>query len=69
MLPGDVYVVKINEDTIKVARSAEDALKIVPQVVDITSVGIGTSHRFVSTNQNAKGLSNSYIKQRIRKKN
>jgi hypothetical protein len=56
MLPGDIYVVKINEDTIKVARSAEDALKIVPKVVDITSVGIGTSHRFVSTNQNAKAL-------------
>ena len=25
-------------------------------VLDFTSVGIGTSHRFVSTNQNAKGI-------------
>ena len=55
-VPSDVYVVKISEDAIKLARSAQDALSIVPTALDITSVGIGTSHRFVSTNQNAKAL-------------
>ena len=55
-LPEELFVVKVNEDSIKIARNAEDALHIVPTTVDITSVGIGTSHRFVATNQNAKIL-------------
>jgi hypothetical protein len=55
-LASEVYVVKINDDKIKLASSSENALKFVPQTIDITSVGIGTSHRFVSTNQNAKVL-------------
>ena len=55
-VPSDVFVVKISSDAIKLARSAEDALKVVPNPLNITSVGIGTSHRFVSTNQNAKAL-------------
>ena len=33
---------------------SSDSLKAIPVPVDITSVGIGTSHRFISTNQNAK---------------
>jgi len=53
-LPKDVYVVKFGENAIKLARSAEDALNIIPKTLDITSVGIGTTHRIVSTNQNAK---------------
>ena len=28
----------------------------IPEVVDLTSVGIGTSHRFTAINQNAKGV-------------
>jgi hypothetical protein len=53
-LPKDVYVVKSDENTIKFARSAEDALNIIPRTLDITSVGVGITHRIVSTNQNAK---------------
>ena len=53
-LPEDSFVIKIDADTIKLASSAEDALKSIPVPLDLTSVGIGTSHRFVSTNQNAK---------------
>ena len=56
LLPEDVFVVKINEDTIKLANSAENALRRVPRTLDITSVGIGTSHRFNAINQNAKLL-------------
>tara|TARA_R100001594_G_scaffold439_2_gene1654 strand:+ start:3602 stop:17350 length:13749 start_codon:yes stop_codon:yes gene_type:complete len=55
-LPDSLYVVKVNADTIKIATTAEKALSVVPETVDITSVGIGTSHLFVSTNQNAKAL-------------
>jgi hypothetical protein len=53
-LPENVYIVKVNSNTVKLARSAEDALKSSPKILDITSVGIGTSHHFTSTNQNAK---------------
>ena len=55
-LPGTFFAVKIDDDTIKIAETAAKALKTIPEVVDITSVGIGTSHRFNSVNQNAKLL-------------
>jgi len=55
-LPSTVYAVKESDLKIKFAASAENALKPSPVIFDITSVGIGTSHRFVSTNQNARGL-------------
>ena len=55
-LPTSLYIVKENELKVKVAISASDALKTPPNVLDITSVGIGTSHRFISKNQNSKVL-------------
>ena len=54
-----IFAVKINDNTIKLARSAEDALKSIPQVLDLTSVGtlgVGAAHTFTATNQNAKVL-------------
>jgi hypothetical protein len=53
-LPKEVYIVKVSENAIKLARSAEDALNIIPKTLNITNVGIGSTHRIVSTNQNAK---------------
>ena len=53
-LPSDVYAVKVNENIIKLARSAEDSLLNVPKVVNITNVGIGDSHTLTTTNQNAR---------------
>jgi len=55
-LPSSIYVVKVDENNIKLARSAEDALKFVPNTLNITSVGIGTNHTFTSTKQNAKSI-------------
>ena len=55
-LPSELFVVKIDENKVKIAETAQKALLSVPQTVDFTSVGIGTSHRFVATNQNAKGI-------------
>jgi hypothetical protein len=55
-LPSSLYVVKLNDLNVRVASSASDALRNPPNVLDITHVGIGTSHRFVSKNQNAKVL-------------
>ena len=54
-LPGEnLYAVKVDDNNVKIATSAANALKSIPQVVELESVGIGTSHRFISTNQNAK---------------
>ena len=55
-MPGDLYVIKIDDNYIKLAASAENALKPSPQFLNITHVGIGTSHRFVATNSNSKVL-------------
>jgi len=55
-LPFEVFVVKLDQNNIQLARSAEDALNFNPKTLDFTSVGIGSTHRFVSTNQNAKVL-------------
>ena len=55
LLPTDgIFAIKINDNEIQLASSASNALLPIPQPIDITSVGIGTSHRFVSTNQNPK---------------
>jgi hypothetical protein len=55
-LPNDVYIVKVDSTKIKLARTAEDALKILPKTYDFTSTGIGNIHKIISTNQNTKSL-------------
>ena len=50
-----LFVVKVDDETIQ-ARSAEDALKAVPNTLEFTSVGVGNSHKFIATNQNPKVL-------------
>ena len=55
-LPGELFVVNISDDKIKLASTAENALKSIPETLDIVNVGVGTMHRFVSTNQNSKVL-------------
>ena len=55
-LPSSVYVIKVSENKIKFAATAENALKLIPTALDITSVGIGTSHSITAKNQNKKVL-------------
>ena len=55
-VPSTVYAVKIDDRTIKLAGSAEDALAALPTTFDLTSVGIGTSHRFIARKQNSRAL-------------
>jgi len=55
-LPNDLFVVKIDDSTLKFASTAENALKEVPVVLEINSVGIGTSHSITAKNQNSKTL-------------
>ena len=55
-LPNEVFAIKVDDNKIKVTDSARKALLSVPESVTLTNVGIGTSHRFVATNANAKVL-------------
>ena len=56
-VPHQVYAVKVDDKRIRLATSAEKALKYpTPEVLDFTTVGIGVSHSFTSTNQNSKIL-------------
>ena len=56
LLPSEAYIIKVDDLNIKLAGSAEDALAIPPIPLDLTSVGVGTNHRFISNNQNARVL-------------
>ena len=53
-LPSSVYIVKVDELNVRVSASASDALLAVPNILDIESVGIGSTHIFTAKNQNAK---------------
>jgi len=55
-LPSTVYVVKEDDLYIKFAGSLQDALKTEPVTLDITHVGIGTSHTLTSKNPNSRVL-------------
>jgi hypothetical protein len=55
-LPNEVFIVKLDQNTIQLAKNAQDALETTPKILNITNVGIGSTHRFISTNQNSKVL-------------
>ena len=55
-LPSTVYAVKIAENKFRVSASATDALLTVPNTLDITAVGVGTTHAFTSKNLDSKML-------------
>ena len=54
-LPEYVYAIKVDDKSIRLAGSAEDALvSNVGNYLELTTVGIGTSHTFTSQDQNTK---------------
>ena len=55
-LPSKIYAVRTGKNGVKVAASASEALRVPPSVLDITSTGIGVSHRFTASKQNQKVL-------------
>ena len=55
-LPSSVFAIKIAENKLKLARTAAEALQNVPKVLDITAVGVGTTHSFTAKNLNSKAL-------------
>ena len=59
ILPNDVdelYIVKIDDSLVGLSTSPDDALLPDPNLIDINNVGSGTSHRLLTTRQNAKVL-------------
>jgi hypothetical protein len=56
LLPSTVYAIKIDETTLKFAKTAEDALKTVPSELHLTAVGTGVAHTITARNQNTKCL-------------
>ena len=55
-LPESVFAIKVDDISIQVAGSAEDALKTIAVPLTLSSVGIGTSHSFVSKKQNSRAM-------------
>ena len=55
-MPSTAYVIKVDANNIRLTDTPTKALQTIPEYFDITSVGIGNSHRFTATNQNAKCL-------------
>jgi len=55
-LPRTLYAYKVDNLYLKFAGSASDALSSPPKFLDITSVGIGTSHIVKGSNQNSRAI-------------
>ena len=50
----NLYMVKVDDNTIGLTTSAAEAQLPNPTLINITNVGSGTSHRFLTTKQNSK---------------
>ena len=55
-LPRTLYAYKVDNLFVQFAGSASDALSSPPNLLDITSVGIGTSHIIKGSNQNSRTI-------------
>jgi len=55
-LPPTLYAIKVNDSELRFASSASNALLDPPVSLEISSVGIGTSHSLTATNANSKAL-------------
>ena len=55
-LPDSVFVIKVSDTLIKLASTAENALKSIALPLSLTAVGVGTSHSLVSKNENTRAL-------------
>jgi len=56
LLPVTTFVVKVDESTIRFAKTPEDALKAVPNILHLSSVGVGAAHTLITQDQNTKCL-------------
>ena len=56
LLPSNIFLVKIDNQTVKFAKTAQDALKEVPNILELSAVGVGAAHTIFARNQNTKCL-------------
>lgn len=56
ILPTDLYVIRVDGGKIKLADSAENALKFNPEAIGFSTIGLGTDHTITAVNQDAKGI-------------
>jgi hypothetical protein len=56
ILPPNVYAIKVNDSSIRLAASASDALKTIPIPLTLSSLGIGTGHYLKSNDANNRVL-------------
>ena len=55
-LPDSVFVIKVSDTLIKLASTAENALKSIALPLSLTAVGVGTSHSLISKNRKYKSI-------------
>jgi len=55
-VPSSAFIIKVSDSVVKLAASAENALKSISVPLDINAVGVGTSHSLISKNQNTRAL-------------
>lgn len=56
ILPSTLYIIKENDINIRVAASASQALRSVPEYLDLVSYGTGTTHRLTGKRGNSRSL-------------
>ena len=55
-LSSSVFAIKVDESTLRLATSAENALKTIPTYIGLSAVGVGTSHSLTAQNPNSKAI-------------
>ena len=55
-LPSNLYIVKVNDLSVRVAASASEALKAYPEYLKLTSYGVGSQHSFTGKRGNSRSL-------------
>jgi hypothetical protein len=55
-LPSNLYIIKVNDLSVRVAASASEALKANPEYLKLTSYGVGSQHSFTGKKGNSRSL-------------
>ena len=55
-VPSSVFIIKVSDSLVKLAATAQNALRSIAVPLDLNSVGVGTSHSLISKNQNTRAL-------------
>ena len=56
LLPGNLFIVKVDDLNVQVASAASFSLATVPKILDLTTLGVGTVHTLTSKYSNNRSL-------------